>query len=416
MLIPLRSWRRKLGFAGLCLLFASLYLNWATRAYLASEYAKDMRRPSLEKAVRLEPHNAEHRHLLGRYLFFAENQVDPAIGHFQTAVALNPRRAAYWLDLAMIYHANGNVTEQRRALQEAIRREPTKPAVAWEAANFYLIQGDHASALRLFRVVLTHEPESVDAALALCWRATGDANLLLRDALPPRADVYVAFLRLLADKNEPAATLVWNRLLMLQQPFPPQSVFPYLDYLMRQRSWDQAYRAWQDLVTIHPTLASYVTPKTLVVNGSFEEPLLNGGFDWRYRSNPHVSVSVDSTEFHHGTRSLVLTFDGESAGDPGVLQFVPVQPNAEYELRASLKTEEIVSSSGPRLAIYDAAGGALLLLTADRIGTSVWKSDTGHFRTPPDTSLVVVKVDRVPGVSRIKGKVWLDNVMLERQP
>lgn len=416
MRIPLRSAWRRLGFACVCLLLAGLYTNWVLRAYLASIYAKNLERASLEKAVSLEPGNADHRFLLGRYLFFVELKLDPAISQLKTAVALNPHRAAYWLDLALVYHATGELQEERKALEEAVRREPTTPAVAWQAANFYLIQGDIPSAFKLFRVVLSHEPESVPSALDLCWRATRDADLVVRDAFPPRADLYAAFLRFLAEKDEPAATLVWDRLRRLQQPFQPQLVFPYLDYLIRHKRGTQASRVWRDLAQGNATLQSYVKPENLLVNGSFEEPVLNGGFDWRYRSDPHVAVSVDSTDFLHGTRSLAIRFDGQSTGDPGIFQYVPVQPDSEYELSASIKTAEILSSSGPRLAVYDAYGGAPLLLTADRIGTTSWQLEVGRFRTGPDTSLLVVKVDRIPAVSRIQGKMWLDDVRLAHKP
>ena len=41
--------------------------------------------------------------------------------------------------------------------------------------------------------------------------------------------------------------------------------------------------------------------------------MLNGGFDWWYESNPHAALAIDTSEFHSGTRSLSVTFDGQNA-------------------------------------------------------------------------------------------------------
>ncbi len=65
------------------------------------------------------------------------------------------------------------------ALEHAIQADPTTPDVAWEAANFYLVQGDEAKALREFRVVLQNEPTLADPAIQFCWRINPDVDALL---------------------------------------------------------------------------------------------------------------------------------------------------------------------------------------------------------------------------------------------
>ena len=62
--------------------------------------------------------------------------------------------------------------------------DSSTPDLAWEAANFYLVQGDTDKALREFRVVMESDPYLPPAALKLCWRVKPDIDALLRDVVP----------------------------------------------------------------------------------------------------------------------------------------------------------------------------------------------------------------------------------------
>ncbi len=228
--------------------------------------------------------------------------------------------------------------------------------------NFFLVQGDQERALRNFRVVLANDPEAVDSALQLCWRATGDANQILDRALPRRPDLYLSFLRLLISKQEVAAAEnVWNHLIALNQEFPTKLAFPYFRFLIEKQEVAAAQTAWQQLAGVNRSLQPYLPSReNLIVNGGFEENVLNGGFDWWYESNPHAALAIDTSEFYSGTRSLSVTFDGQNPADAGILQFVVVKPHTEYEFSAESRTEDIESASGPRFAIVDAYTNASL--------------------------------------------------------
>ena len=204
MQIELRSPLRKFFLGLVCLVFVGLYLQWALRAYLASHRAAVPDSAHLEKAIRLEPSNAEYRDLFGRNLSLSGISLDEAIANYRIAVQLNPYVARYWLDLAGAYQIAGRTPEQEASVEQAAEADRTTPHVAWEAANFFLVQGDREKALRYFRVVLANapEPDTVDSALRLCWQATEDENQILAQALPPRPDLYLSFLRLLVNKQQ----------------------------------------------------------------------------------------------------------------------------------------------------------------------------------------------------------------------
>jgi tetratricopeptide (TPR) repeat protein len=412
--IALRSPLRQVSFGGTCCALAGLYLYLALRAYLAFHLAATPDVKNLNKAIRLEPSNAEYRELLGRSLALSGADLDDAIASLQAAVHLNPYEARYWLNLASAYQVAGRVDEQARSVEQAVEADPTTPNVAWEAALIFLVQGDREKALRNFRVVLANDPKAVDSALQICWRATGDTNQILDGALPPRADLYLSFLRLLISKQEVAgAENVWNHLVALNQEFQTKLAFPYFRFLIAKQEVAAAQTAWQQLASLNRSLQPYLPSReNLVVNGGFEEDVLNGGFDWWYESSPHAALAIDTSEFHGGTRSLSVTFDGQNPADAGIFQFVVVKPNTWYEFSANSRTEDIESASGPRFAIVDAYTDASYVLTDDLLGTNPWHEQHSRFQTGPNTNLALLKIVRQPAGPLIRGKLWMDDVRL----
>src|SRR6202795_1633192 len=255
----IQSRSRQFSFAAVCIVFVGLYSYLAFRAYYASRLVAVPDQGNLQEAIRLEPANAEYRELLGRYLAFSGQNVDDAISNYQAAVHLNPYAARYWLDLASAYQVNNRTSEQRDSLERAVAADPTTPHVAWEAANFFLVQGDREKALRHFRVVLANDPEAVDLALQLCWRATGDANQILDQALPRRPDLYLSFLSLLVNRQEVAAAEnVWNHLIALNQEFSTKVAFPYFRFLIAKQEVAAAQTAWQQLAGVNRSLQRYL--------------------------------------------------------------------------------------------------------------------------------------------------------------
>ena len=415
MQIELQSPLRRFGLAGACLIVIGFYLLFAGRAYLAAHLAKKTDLPDIQRAIRLEPSNAEYRALLGRYLALSGASLDEAISDFRIAVQLNPYESQYWLDLASAYHVAGHIYEQAQSVEQAVEADPTTPNVAWAAANFFLIQGNLGKALPCFRTVLANDPDAVDSTLQICWRATGNANQMFDQALPRRTDLYLSFLRLLVLKQEVvAAENAWDHLIGLQQPFPPKLAFPYFQLLLAKQEVTAANTAWQQLAQVDKEIQPYLPSReNLIVNGGFEENLLNGGFDWWYDSNPHAALALDTDRFYGGTRSLSVTFDGRNAPDAGIAQLIPVKPDTDYEFSAESRTQDIDSASGPRFAITDAYTTTVsYVLTDDLLGTNPWHRQYARFHTGPGTNLLFLKVIRQPAAPLIRGKLWIDDVRL----
>jgi hypothetical protein len=404
---------RRSYFLGGCFLLAAIYLVLVSTDFLATRFSSGPDLTRLRVSAWLEPGNAQYRHTMGRYLLIARGDPAAAIEQYRAAVRLNPHDSRYWFDLAAAYQIAGNVPQQAAAIERAIQADPTKPDAAWEAGNFFLLRGENDRALREFRVVLENDSSMAPAALEMCWRITRDVDALLRQAIPPKPEVYLVLIELLASRKEnQAAARVWSALVELGQSFEPRRAFGYVNYLLLQRQPDQARVAWQQMAPLCGLTAYLPSPPNLLVNSRFDLDVLNEGLDWRYQIQPHVKLTLDPNEFESGNRSLSIAFDGQGVKDAGIYQFIPVQPETAYEFSAHFKSDDIQGAGGPRFSLQDAYTETSYLLTDELKNHSIWRAVGGRFQTGPDTRLLVLRLVRVPPRSPIRGKLWIDSLQL----
>jgi tetratricopeptide (TPR) repeat protein len=416
MEIALNSPSRKRLVIGAAAVLCLIYVLLAGRLFVATVFADKPELASLQRAARLDAGNADYRDLVGRYHALVARDPGAAIEPYRAAVQLDPHSARYWFDLASAYQVLGDVSNQTWALERAIEADPTTPDVAWEAANFFLVQGDNEKALREFHVVLESNPPMANLAIQFCWRINPDVDMLLRDVVPAQSPAYIAFLELLMTKQETAATAkVWDKLIatpQISQPFEIRYVYEYLQYLLNHKDVDQARLVWQQAAPRFG-LSSYVpTRNNLIVNGDFGLDVLNGGFDWQYEKQRSVSLTLDPSDFHGGHRSLLITFDGPGVTDAGIRQFIVVQPETSYQFSAYYKNGEIEGAGGPHFTIQDAYTKAVLYDSDELKEAGFWKSATGEFTTASDCKLLILHVRRLPEGSPIRGKLWVDDFRL----
>lgn len=401
----------QIAIPAVCILAAVGYAWCATRLYLSHRLAARREQPSLHQAIAFEPRNAENYDLLGQSLLVDSQDPEAASRAFRQATSLNPYSSTYWLHLARASSSLGSIPEQAHAIERAVAVDPTTPDVAWYAANFDLIQGDNSDALRQLSVVLRSDPTMVGAALELCWRAVGNVDQIAA-VLPPDPQVHFEFLKLLTERKQwEGAQRVWTGLLQSGSGFDHRAALFYVDALIGKPDFSGAQQVWQDLMSRSADLAKYQSPDNLIVDGTFSHEILNAGFDWHYAPQPGISVMVDSTQSHRGSQSLLITYSN-TGDDSGMFQYIPVEPSSSYTLSAWVKSEELESANGPLVEVSDAYTHDPLVRTEGILGTTPWHQQVGHFTTAPQTRLVLLKVTRIPGTTRIQGRFWIDDVVL----
>jgi tetratricopeptide (TPR) repeat protein len=412
MVYRIDTTRRKVLVGGGAGLLAILYLFLVVRIYVASWHAKHPDLHSLDLAIALQPANPEYHFARGNYLLFVQQDFASALESYKNAVHLNPMNGAYWLGLADAYQVAGDETAQRSALQAAFEQNPHTPKVTAEIANLLLAAGKSEEAFHYFRLTLENQSLYAQNAIQTCWRSSGSVDDMLDKVIPPKADLYLSFLALLArDDHELDGDKVWVRLMKLQQLFQPELALPYLDYLLLKGRAEKASQAWEQMTSLLPALGPYKRSENLIINPGFDEPFLNGGFDWRYRKMNGVEAEMDPLEFHNGQRSLAITFSG-APQEIGVAQLVPTQPGRTYTFSGFMMAQGLESANGLRFIVTDALTGTRLLETDEVLGSHSWQEQQGTFTATPDTQLIIITIGRDSAKTLVLGKLWVDDLKL----
>jgi len=218
--------------------------------------------------------------------------------------------------------------------------------------------------------------------------------------LAENADVYAA------------AAIVWRSLMAQPEDFDVRLSLPYIQMLIDSDQEQEAVRAWDLLSRRDPKLGASTVRPNLVKNASFENDLLNGGFDWQYTPADAYVLGIDHRNSKDGQSSLLVRFKDKPVPDAGIVQYVPVQPDTEYEFRGYMKADSIRTASGPRFVVQDVDASEPYFESPDLRRTADWSLMQGQFRTRPTAHFVAIRILRDPGTTLIKGNVWIDDLYL----
>jgi hypothetical protein len=414
MRLKLNSAFRKAAVALAALLLGAFILVFGTRSVVAWSAAHA---GHWQRAVSLEPSNAEWQCNFGAYYTIAANDPRAAIPHLESGVRLNPHDAVCWTALGDAYAHAGDVVDERRTLEAALRAEPNDAHIALQTATIYVNSNEVERALPLYKLAIQKRPDWAERILPNIWFHEPDAEQLLATALPPAAAPRLAFLKLLVRKNEwSSSALVWEKIIRGKELFESKDALFYVDALLTKGNADVAEQAWQQLASRDADLAQRTTGGNLIVNAGFERSILNGGFDWVYKRVDGIDVSVDTAEFRSGSRALAIRFDTDNLGVTGLKQFIHVHPGARYSFAAWIRADSIEAANGPRFALSDPTTQQVVFSSEDVLGSFPWRPISGEFSTGPGTRLLELSIIRNPANGRIRGKIWIDDLQLVQNP
>lgn len=422
---PSPNWLRRLAILLPAVIAFVLIGWWVLKTYLATRAGDRITFYYMTLAAALDPTEETYQLGLGRFYQYnpANMNPDQAMVHIKRAVELSPYDPQAWLDLGAALEFQGNTDQAEVCLRRADVLAPNLPPIQWTIANFFLLHGNIDEAFKHFKVVLKGSNQYDRAVFDTAWKASGDANKILNELVPAYAQTEFAYLDyVVSHRNFEAAAGVWKRLVDSPETFPPGMVKMYLDGLINDYRAPEASRVWNDLLTkgLVPSTDA-PSKRNLIVNGDFEEPPLNVGFDWRLIPLEGSYAGLDQTTFHSPSHSLLIQFMGtDNLNFQNAMEFVSVEPNHRYRLQAFMRTEGITTDSGPRLQLRDVYDTRVLDLFSEELtGDNAWTELKLDFKTPAKTDVVAVVITRLPSQkldNKIAGKVWVDDVTLTALP
>lgn len=305
-----------------------------------------------------------------------------------------------WADLAEAFAAAGRLDDARQCFERALALAPAIPQIWIRHANFCFLHDRPALALQSavrvldcvpdYDSVLFHDfdqmfPRPVEIAAAL-----GHSPRALRSWLG----------HLIQVDNSAAAHLAWKQIMSAGYG-EPALVSAYTDYLIRTEAWSEAISAWSQW--LGSRRGDYPN-RNLLFNGRFDYPPSGAPLDWRIAENSDLFETVREVP------GIRIHFEGKANVDYNHLSQIAVLPApGHYRLSARVKSDEITTNEGPRLAITD-----LGLETESVTGSHDWMPLTIDFSTTRARAVRIAVVRR-PSVkfdNKTEGTFWIADVAL----
>lgn len=342
----------------------------------------------------------------------AEN-TSRAVESFAEALRRDPASTYRWCDLGEALMEAGDEQKARYCFTRAAELGRNSPPILMRVANFHFRTGDSQRALYYMSLIL-EQVEQYDGIIFNSYTHLGrSVEEILKYGIPDDRRVGQSYLRyLLRRGNVPDAVRAW-RWITEHNFADDRSAAEYVNYLLGDRQYDAAARAWSKYLGKRRT--DYLQSNYLY-NGGFEFAPTGAMLDWRIRRAGGVEVARDSSVRRSGGWSLRLRFEGKENVNYGhTSQTAVVGPGRHY-LEADVRTEELTTDQGVGFRIFDPEAPARLdVRTENLTGTTDWRRVGTDVVVPSGTKLVEVQLTRRPSLkidNKIAGTAWVDELRL----
>jgi len=382
------------------------------------------------RAIQHDPSNGELWWMRGRIQHYNIVSIDipGAIKDYQQALHLNPRLGQAWMDLADCYERMGESDKAENALQNALRVWTYSPLTRWQAGNFYLMRGNLDKMYECFKMATAYDLGKLGIAFQVAWKVDPDHARIYQKLVPDKLPARLAYFDFLVSQNElDLARSAWEGSLASSVPaafdFKVSLVFPYMDRLLARNRVEDALRVWQEALRKSGTnlldTRMEKADANLVWNGSFENEILRGGWDWRLSDSHEFEFQQDLEDPMDGLRSLKFIFGGTNVNFAHLSQIIPTLVPGTYELEFYIKTENLTTDQRPYIEVQgfpDPQGSAAK--TDMFPESSAWKKYSVPFTVKTGTKAVRLLLRREASQkfdNQIKGTLWLDKFSVRRR-
>jgi hypothetical protein len=344
-----------------------------------------------DKAVEMSPRDADTHRVRAGVLAISQWPNESA-GEMERAVSLRAADYSLWSDLGLIRDQLGDTAGALAAFDEAVKRAPFYALPRWQRGNLLLRVGQYDAAFNDLNQAAQSNPELVPSFIDLAWNLShGDPRVVQQMVRVNTRSAHTAMAKFFASHGKPQEALVEFQAAGTTDVDTRNGL---IYQLLDKKSFAEAYRIWSS--------ANGVTPGNQpheIFDGGFESPLSfdEGGFNWRIPHGlPAITVSLDSSQPHSGSKNLRIEFAGDSnPGNNIVSQLLLVEPSRHYKINFAARSQDIVSGGLPLIAVTDASVDKRLGQSPPLSkGTTGWNVVSFEFTTQPTTNAVALSVQR----------------------
>jgi len=371
-----------------------------------------------QKATQLTPKDAQAHFAEGAVLSSLNRPAESVVA-LERAVALRPADYSLWLQLGLLQDQLGETDTALAAFNEGVSLAPFYAQPRWLRGNLLLRAGQYDSAFKDLSQAAKSNPQLLPSLIDLAWNLSkANPNLTEQWAEIKTDQRRIAFARFLARHGRPKDCIAQLRAAGLVSEDVRRQL---TEELITNGAFEEAFELWkvpQDGVTENER------SMPAIYDGGFEAPLTFDavGFQWHPRVLKGVTLSLDSSQPHSGSKNLRIDFSGDSnPGSELVSQLILVEPSSRYQINFASRSEEIVTGGLPLVVVTDAKGDRKRLgqsaLLDQGIGTGNWRLSTFEFTSGATTTAVTVSLQRQNCSSSpcpIFGSISLDSLSVAK--
>ncbi len=361
--------------------------------------------PSLQQALAILPGNA---------LFHARiAEIDPGrTFELDRAIVLNPRNASWWILRSVQQEEAGDLAGAEASLRSAVKVARYYVPL-WSLTAFYYRQARVPDFIQFARETLTVGTGDPRSVFQMATKLDIPADVLQKQILPDQAATVTAYMNYSLDRQDwSAASLTALRLSVVGKKEDTPSLMTAAERFYLVGRSEDAVTVWNSAISAHWISMTQLNPALGVSlnDGTFAQPRIYQGFDWKVPSPAEVTVAFSSGQY------IKFEFTGEEAEQCGLLsQYVPLLPGRRYKLTTRYRTEDLPVASGLRWTVEPLPRKDPPLATSANLYGEDMTESSFVFDTPAATAALrlFLSYARQPGTTRIKGSLWLQSVRLE---
>lgn len=356
---------------------------------------------SVRAAIRLEPDSWEY---YMRLALLDDADAQPLL---EKAISLDPYNAEADIELALHLEGEGDYRAAEKLLLNAFAVDHTY-LPRWSLANFYFRRNNLPAFWEWARSAARMPSDDMGPLFELCWRVSSDPNEIAGKILNDNPDLVRQYLGFLLAKDQLlAAAAVAHRLNRVGDPETDNpEMFSVIDRLIAAREGYAARSVWTDLIDTHWVVGDPAEPD----NPNFTRDPLPVGFDW-------TLSSYSGLHSWPGPTGLETEFSGFQPEECTIAEQTIVLPPGNYALEYSYRTSEIAPETGLRWQIVGADYETIVAESPDLSSETMSLGDA-KFSIPPKGSLVHLRLQyrRRLGTSRISGTLVVSSVRIHAGP
>ena len=345
----------------------------------------------------------------------AEGKLTAAQESARRLLAQEPLQGVAFRVLAEAADREGRRGDAFRLYLVAERRAPRDLQTRAWLTQRYLEQGNSAKALAQIDKILRMAPQrarSIHPVLGQLAQDPAFAEALaamLRQGPPWRAGLLIT----LRDpkKGNPVAVGRVMQALQNQGGLKPEEYADWLDSLIAQGRWGEAYARWAGQV---PKATGRLP---LVYNGNFAQPPSDIGFDWRRPHVPGVMLQFEPGSAAGG-QVVYLHFLDRRVPNAGLEQALVLSPGT-YRLSVRMRAQGLRSELGLQWTVNCPEPAGVVGRSEAVDGSFAWRTFEADVTIPatgcPGQWLRLVNPVPSGAAQRVVGELWLDNVTMTRR-